>query len=72
MRAQFKNCRGNLDELALATKALNTLIRDTRMAIDEQNGRRAELRKVEAALPKAKDCAKKGASKENRRREVSR
>ncbi|MFL5814845.1 MAG: hypothetical protein ACJ763_14820 [Bdellovibrionia bacterium] len=48
----FKNCRHSLEELAVATKALNALIRDTDMALDDARAKRAELAKVREALEK--------------------
>jgi hypothetical protein len=48
----FKNCRHSLEELAVASKALNALIRDTDMAIGDAKSKRAELAKVREALEK--------------------
>jgi hypothetical protein len=50
----FQNCRSNAEELAIATRALNDLIHDTDMALDEIKARRAELAKAKKALEEKK------------------
>jgi hypothetical protein len=50
----FKNCRHSLEELSIATKALNALIRDSDMAIEDIRSSRAELSQAKEALLKKK------------------
>jgi hypothetical protein len=55
---KFKNCRHSLQELAVATRALNTLIRDINMTADEIKSRRDELKKAKEELAKKQMLAR--------------